>query len=123
MRRQQTVALRSHIAHLQLQVSCQFAFDCQVVLRRILAPQVRLKLPEELNGPEHSPVHSFTAWRIQNAVMAVQRRQTEWIRVGEVPTLIEKGLVKQSVGRECTAPKRRLGAELLEHQLLDRVVE
>ena len=44
--REQTMSLRSHVAHLQFQIPGQFALDRQVVLRGILTSHVRLKLTE-----------------------------------------------------------------------------
>src|SRR5581483_6803344 len=44
-------------------------------------------------------------------------------RIREPPALVEEGLVEQGIDRECAPAKRRLGAELFQHKLLNRIVE
>ena len=43
---EQPMTLRTHVAHLQLQVSAQLTLERQVILRRILTSHFRLKLAE-----------------------------------------------------------------------------
>ena len=120
---QKAVALGSYVAYLQFQIPSQFAFDGQVVLRRILTSHFRLELAEKKNWTEHAPVHWLPAWRIQDTVVARQLRQTERIGVGERPTLIEKRSVEESIERERATSEWRLSAELFKHELLNWVVE
>src|SRR6202521_4538078 len=120
---QQPMSLRSYIAHLQFQVPAQLTLDRQVVLRRILTPHFRLKLTEQKNGAEHPPVHRLPPFRIQDAVDTGQRGQAEWIGIREAPALVEKRSVEQGVEGEGATAEWRLGAELFQHQLLNRVIE
>ena len=75
----------------------------------------RLKLAKQQNRTEGRPVHRLAAWRVQDSV--------EWIGVRESSALVLEWRVEQSVDREGAAAERRLGTELLQHQLLDRIVE
>src|SRR5260370_36815045 len=92
---EETMSLRSYIAHLQFQVPSQFTFDCQVVLRRILTSHLRLKLTEQKNGTEHPPVDRISSFRIQDTVGTAQRAQAEWIGIRELTALIEKRSVEE----------------------------
>ena len=108
------MALRSHVTHLQNQVLGQLALDVQVVLGRILRPQVRLKLPVEQNRAVERPVHWLSPRRIENPV-----KRIGFLRA----VLLLVGRVEQRSIDDVAAAERRLGAELLQHQLLHRVIE
>ncbi len=108
------MALRSHIADLQNQVFGQLALDVQVVLGGILRPQMRLKLSVEQNGTVERPVHWLSSRRIENSVK----------RIGLLcAVLLLVWRVEQRSVDDVAAAERRLGAELLQNQLLHRVVE
>src|SRR6185369_14681547 len=111
---QQAMPLRSHIADLQNQVFGQLALDVQVVLGRILRPQVRLKLSIQQNGAVKRPVHWLSSGRIENSV--------KWIGLLCAVLLLVWRVEQRSVD-DVAAAERRLGAELLQNQLLHRVVE
>src|SRR6266496_1769259 len=117
------MALRSHITNLQLHIVRQLALNREVILRGILTPHVRLKLSEQRVRAKHSPVHRLPSFRIKDSIYAGKRVQAEGIGIREASALVQERLVKQGVERERTPTKGRLSAELLEHELLDGVVE
>src|SRR5258707_8542820 len=71
---------------------------------------MRLKLAVEQDWPKSRPVDRLPAWRVQNAI--------EGIRI-LCSVLADKRRVEQNVCETGAATEWRLGAELLEHQLLD----
>src|SRR5258707_6827309 len=75
---------------------------------------MRLKLAVEQDWPKSRPVDRLPAWRVQNAI--------EGIRI-LCSVLADKRRVEQNVCETGAATEWRLGAELLEHQLLDWVVK
>src|SRR2546426_10334989 len=117
------MSLRPDITDLEFHIVRQLALDGEVVLGRILAAHVRLKLSEQRVWTEHSPVHRLPSLRIQDTVDTGQRGQTEWIGIREASALVEKRFVEQSVEGECAPTEWRLGAELFQHKLLNRVIE
>src|SRR5258708_18859095 len=86
--REQPMALRAHVAHLQLQVPTQLTLDRQIVLGRILTSHFRLKLAEQQNGAEHAPVHRRVPWRTQDTVHSCQLGHAEWSRIRKSPALV-----------------------------------
>ena len=92
--------------------------DKERAISEILAVHVRLKVHEEQDRSEHSPVHRLVARRIQDTVDTRKRTQAEWIGVSEGPTLILKRSVEPGIEGEGASTKRRLSAELFEHKLL-----
>src|ERR1700741_2450980 len=117
------MALRSHITNLKLHILRQLALNREVILRGILTPHVRLELSEQRVRAKHSPVHRLPSFRIKDSIHPGKRVQSERIRIREASALVQERLVKQSVERERAPSKGRLSAELLEHELLDWVVE
>ena len=87
----------------------------QIVLLRILRTQMSWKLSEQQDRTEHRPVHSLTAWGAQDSI--------ERIRSNSRSILVQKRCVELRVEHKRAAAKRRLRAELLQHQLFDRVIE
>src|SRR6185437_2321955 len=49
--------------------------------------------------------------------------QAEWIGIRKTPALVEKGSIEERVEREGASTERWLGAELLQHKLLNRIIE
>src|SRR5260370_5223985 len=108
------MSLRSNIAYLEQHVARQFALYGQVVLCRILRAHQLWKLSERKNRGERRPVDGVFPGRVQNGIE----------RVGIHPyTLRYERSLKDGIADEVAATKRRLGAELLEHQLFDRIVK
>ena len=103
--RQQAMPLRSHIADLQNQVFGQLALDVQVVLSRILRPQVRLKLSVKQNGTVERPVHWLSPRRIENSVKRIRLLRAVLLLVWRI---------EQRSINDVAATERRLGAELLQ---------
>src|SRR5881275_3256597 len=91
------MSLRPDITDLEFHIVRQLALDGEVVLGRILAAHVRLKLSEQCVWSEHCPVCWLSACRIQDAVDAAQLTQAEWIGISEAPALVLKGSVKHSL--------------------------
>ena len=115
--------LRTNIADLKLHVFGQLTLDIEVVLRRILAAHVRLHLSEQRVWTEHCPVCRLVPRRIENAIHAAQLRQAEGIGVSETSALVTKRLIQQSIEGECAPTKGWFSAELLQHKLLNGVIE
>src|SRR5437870_8586937 len=88
------MSLRPDITDLEFHIVRQLALDGEVVLGRILAAHVRLKLSEQCVWSEHCPVCWLSACRIQDAVDAAQLTQAEWIGISEAPALVLKGSVE-----------------------------
>src|SRR4029077_18371183 len=114
IRRQQTMALRSNVTNLEQQVAGQLALHGQVVLCRILRAHQLWKLSEQKNRAERRPVDGLIPRRGQDAI--------EWVGIPPSALRNERGL-KHRIADVVAATERRLGAELLEHQLFDRIVE
>src|SRR5258708_18905469 len=114
--REQPMALRAHVAHLQLQVPAQLTLDRQIVLGRILTSHFRLKLAEQQNGAEHAPVHRRVPWRIQDTVDSGQLGQAEWIGIRKGAALVLERRVKHGVKREGTSAKGRTGPQTFQPQ-------
>ena len=70
VRRQQPVALRSHITNLELHIVGQLVLDREVILSGILTAHVRLELSEQRIGAKHSPVHRLPSFRIKDSIDA-----------------------------------------------------
>ena len=92
--------------------------NIEVVLRRVLGTHVGLELAIEKDGPEEREVHWGTTLRVQET--------TE--RIGINNSVIAEILTKKRVLQKRAIDKRTasewgLGAELLQDQLLDRVIE
>ena len=60
--------LRAHIPDLNFHIVREFALDGEIVLRRILAAHVWLKLSEEQNRTESRPIDRLAAWRVQDSI-------------------------------------------------------
>src|SRR5579871_672636 len=114
VRGQQPVALRTDVPDLQQEISGKFALDIEVVLVRILGPKVRLKFAEQKYRTKLRPIHRLAAWWIENAIERVRIQST---------VLSHKRRVKERVRKTGTAPEWRLGAELLQDELLNGIVE
>ena len=74
----------------------------------------RRKFAKQQNRPEARPIDIRAARRVQNAVERI------WV---SVTALIHVRRAEQRITDEVAAAERRFGAELLQHQLLDRIVE
>src|SRR5258708_6944116 len=112
--RQQSVALSSDIGNLEHKIPDNFALDGQVVLFGILGAHVWSELPVKQNRAEILPSHSLPTRGIQYPVK----------RIGSGGSiLILEGSIEHCVENARTSSERRLGTELLENQLFDRVVK
>ena len=114
MRGQQAVTLRADVAELQHQVPGQFAFDGEIVLSRILRAHLGLEITVQQDGAEGRPILRRTRFGSQDA--------TERIRT-DGTVLPNERRIQERRGQVCAASEGRLGAKLLEHQLLHRVIE
>src|SRR5580700_1634190 len=106
--------LRPDIADLKQDVISQLTFDGQVVLIRILQPQIGRELPEESHGPELRPVNRLSSRRIQNAVERIGKGAT---------TLADIGSLQKGTRDEIASAEWRFRTELLQNELLDWIVE
>src|SRR4051812_5828113 len=112
--RQKAVPLRSDIPDLEYKILGEFALNIQVVLRRILRAQVRLELSVQQQRPEALPVGILPRRRIDDAIERI------WLYRA---VLLQVWSVEQRSVDDVAAAEGWLSAELLEHQLLHRVVE
>ncbi len=117
------MSLRPDITDLEFHIVRQLALDGEVVLGRILAAHVRLKLSEQCVWSEHCPVCWLSACRIQDAVDAAQLTQAEWIGISEAPALVLKGSVEPGIEGKRASTEGRLSTELFQDKLLNRVIE
>src|ERR1700732_3998131 len=115
------MALRAHVAQLQNQISRQFALDGEVVLVGVLRAHVRLKFSKQQVGTKDRPIHRLARLGVLNSSEFATLR-IEGIRVLEISLGVERS-VKERPKNERAAAERRLGAELLQNQLLNGVVE
>src|SRR5215813_9445327 len=93
----------------------QLVLNRQVVLRRILRTHMRLKLSKQQNRTECRPVDGLPPHWVQDSI--------ERIGIDRCSILPKKRQVELSIDRESTAAKWWLCAELLQYELLNRVVE
>src|SRR5215475_160808 len=63
--------LRPNIANHDAHVVSQLVLNRQVVLRRILAPHMRLELSKQQNWTEYRPVHGLSPRRIEYSVKRI----------------------------------------------------
>src|SRR5882724_10195489 len=106
--------LGTNIADLQLGPACDLVLYCNVILRSVLCAHVRLEFTEEQDGFEQRPVNGRARLRIENTVGSVGQHSTALVHVGSVEQRVERGQ---------TDAEWRLGAELFQHELLNRVVK
>src|SRR5580704_7705818 len=111
---QQAVPLRSYVTDLEKDIPWQLAFQGQVVLVGILQAQVGGKLAEEGHRSELRPIHRLATRRIQDAIERIRKH---------IAALVDVGSLQERIRDEIAAAKWRLSAELLENELLDRVIE
>src|ERR1700757_4038461 len=107
--------LRSDVANHDTHVMSQLVLNRQVVLRRILAPHMRLELSKQQNWTEYGPVHRLSSCGIQYSI--------EGIRIDSTSILTKKRQIELSLHRESTAAEWRLRTELLQYKLLNWVIE
>src|SRR4029077_12193242 len=110
----QAVALRANVTQLQENVARQLPLDREIVLIRILRPHVWLEISKIRSAEKPGPIQRLAARRIQDT--------GERIRM-DTARLIHKGRLQERAGNGFTAPEWRLGAELLQYELLDRIVK
>ena len=121
------VSLRADIGDPQEHILRQLALDGEVVLLGVLRFQVRLKFPEVDRVPEIGPIHAAGGaarrshgagvcgvWLITPPKRIRRLRAIDWPRNGKL---------KRVVVSEGAAAEGWLGAELLEDELFDRIVE
>src|SRR5208283_522134 len=109
------MALRPYIIDLQQEVLCDLALDAEVVLRRVLRAQMRLEVAVHEDGEVIRPT-----WIL--SLGCLRQKSVESIR-GHVSSLPHKWSIEESVEETGAAAKGWFSAELLQHQLLHRVVE
>src|SRR6202166_4032291 len=111
---QQAMALRADVADFEFHVPRQLALDAEVVLRGILGTHVGLEVAEEQDRLKVGPILRGSRFRRNNAIVGIG----SW-----GAALRQKGLVELGLREDGTTAKWRFGAELLQHQLLDGVIE
>src|SRR2546422_263908 len=72
-------------------------------------------LAEQKDRPEERPVHRLAAWRVKYSV--------ERIGILSRAILPEKRRVEHRIKQKGASLERRFRAELLQHELLDRIIE
>src|SRR5260370_22216351 len=107
--------LATDIGHCENQVLRDFPLNRQVILLGILRPRVLCRLTEQQNRAEALPIHRLTTRRVQDAV--------ERVGEGGSAILTEELRVELGAEDERAADKRWLCAELLQNELLHRIVE
>src|SRR5579864_1296937 len=113
------MSLGTHISDGEYQVFRNFLLDSEIVLRRVLGAEIRLELSEQEYGTECRPIHRGSGLRSQDSVERIGS-DGEIARASE---LAHEGRREQALRDQRTAAEGRFALELLEHQLLDRVVE
>src|SRR6266404_5030139 len=108
------MSLPAYVCNLEYQIFGEFALDRQVIVLRVLRPDMRCCLTIEKDRTKHRPIHWLIPWRIQDAIKR--------IRSGR-PVLILERQIEHRVVNAGAAAERRFCAELLHHQLFDRIVE
>src|SRR5713226_7092673 len=88
--------------------------DRQIVLRRILRAHVWLEFTEQQDRFKQRPVKGGAWLRIENTIGPVRQHSTALIHVRSVEQRAERGQ---------TDAERRLRAELLKHELFNRIVK
>src|SRR6266700_3795017 len=114
LRRQQSMSLPAHVRNLENQIFREFTLDRQVILLSVLRADIRGSLTIAKDRSKHRPVHGLIPRRIQDAVKRIR---------GGRSVLILERQVEHRVVNAGTAAERRFCAELLHHQLFDRIVE
>ena len=99
---------------MQNEIFCQLPLDRQVVLLRVLRPQVGLKLTVKQDRPENRPVNRIARLGLQDPVKGVGKLETI--------LAVERRLDECRIDQRAPA-EGGLRAELLQNQLLDRIVE
>src|SRR5580700_7911801 len=118
---QQAMPLGTDIADLQNEVPRQFPLNGEVVLVGVLRAHVGLKFSEEQDGPENRPIHRLVRLGVLNSgEFATLRIEGVWVLKSCLGVVRR---VEESAKDEGAAAEGRLGAELFENQLLDRVIE
>src|SRR6266404_3574421 len=108
------MSLPAYVCNLEYQIFGEFALDRQVIVLRVLRPDMRCCLTIEKDRTKHRPIHWLIPWRIQDAIKR--------IRSGR-PVLILERQIEHRVVNAGAAAERRFCAELLHHKLFDRIVE
>src|ERR1700678_22110 len=115
MGRQQAMRLRSHVANLQLHVVRQLPLNGEVVLGGILRAHMRLEISEKEDRLKCCPILRVPSLGADDSVKRIQ--------ISRGAILAKKRLVKLRLVDKGAAAEWRLSAELLQHQLLDRIIE
>src|SRR5882724_4472876 len=108
------MSLRAHIADRSHHVLRHFALDTDVVLLGVLRLELLGDLTEEQDGTEICPIDLTTGGRREEAVERVRDRSAG---------LQFERRLEESFRDERASTEGRLRAQLLEHQLFDRVIE
>src|SRR5215470_3830157 len=103
--------LRPYVTNHDTHVMSQLMLNRQVVLRRILAPHMRLELSKQQNRAECRPVDGLPSWWIQDSIKR--------IGIDRCSILPQERQVELSFYRESTSAEWRLSTELLQHELLN----
>lgn len=124
---EQMMILRADIGDTQDGVAGKLALDGEVVLLGVLRFQVRLEFSGQQDGPELRPVDA--AWRSTRRVGCAGRgrclMKNSPIRIWEWRStrLRFKGKIEKGIRQRGAATEGRLAAELLENELLNRIVK
>src|SRR5438552_1022306 len=106
------MSLRTDIAYRGDHIFRDLTLNADVVLFGVLRFQLLGHLTEEQDRTEVRPVNRCSR----------RRRQKSVERVGNWPATLQfKWRLEHSFGNQCASAKWRLRAQLLEHELLDRV--
>src|SRR5437016_14597093 len=108
------MSLPAYVRNLEYKVLREFTVDRQVILLRVLRADMRRRLSIKKDWPEQRPIHWLISWRIQDPVKRIRCARSILI----LERQIEHGVVNARAAAE-----RRLCAELLHHQLFNRIIE
>src|SRR6267378_1515019 len=107
--------LAADVGDLQNKVFRNFSLNRQIILFGVLRSWIFCRLAKEQNRPEQRPVHRLVSGRVQDPVERVRE-------LGNSILAQERG-VELGVKHESAPAEWRFCTELLQHQLLYRVVE
>src|SRR5580704_5770521 len=119
--------LRTNVAERENRILGYLLLNAKVVLLRVLRSQLWLQLSEEDNGPESGPVSRRAVSRIENGAEGIRNNPC----LGGLPTsarqrraaLQNEGRAEKSLRDRRATAEWRLGLELFQYQLFDRVIE
>src|SRR5208282_892671 len=117
------MSLGPDVADRQHGILHDFSLDTEVELLRVLRLEFGLQLSEHENGTEDRPIKWNATRGIQDAAEGIRKHAAASDLARDRATLKSKRSVEEAFADGRAAAEGRLGLELLQHQLFDRIVE